>query len=131
MTGHGAAPYDRFMRTARIAVVGGGPAGATCARALARAGARVDPFEAALHPLWVRAQAGDESAYRDALHRMAVRLRVYLRQRLRGLPDEVEDLVQEILLALHLQRGSYDPALPVSAWMLLQPRFTGMLENGA
>jgi len=30
----------------RIAVVGGGPAGATCARALASAGARVDLFEA-------------------------------------------------------------------------------------
>ena len=77
-----------------------------------------DPFEAALHPLWLQAQAGDEAAYREALHRMAVRLRAYLRHRLRGLPDEVEDLVQEILLALHLQRGSYDPTLPVSAWML-------------
>jgi RNA polymerase sigma-70 factor, ECF subfamily len=33
-----------------------------------------------------------------------------------GLPDEVEDLVQETLLALHLQRGTYDPTLPVSAW---------------
>jgi RNA polymerase sigma-70 factor, ECF subfamily len=35
-----------------------------------------------------------------------------------GLPDEVEDLVQETLLALHLQRGTYDPTLPVSAWVL-------------
>jgi RNA polymerase sigma-70 factor (ECF subfamily) len=32
-------------------------------------------------------------------------------------PDDVEDLVQETLLALHLQRGTYDPALPISAWM--------------
>jgi RNA polymerase sigma-70 factor, ECF subfamily len=37
---------------------------------------------------------------------------------LQSLPDEVEDLVQETLLALHLQRGTYDPALPVSAWVL-------------
>jgi RNA polymerase sigma-70 factor (ECF subfamily) len=44
------------------------------------------------------------------------RLRGYLKRRLTGLPDEVEDLVQETLLALHLQRGTYDPALPVSAW---------------
>jgi RNA polymerase sigma-70 factor (ECF subfamily) len=29
----------------------------------------------------------------------------------------VEDLVQETLLALHLQRGTWDPALPVSAWV--------------
>ena len=26
--------------------------------------------------------------------------------------------MQETLLALHLQRGTYDPALPVSAWVL-------------
>ena len=43
-------------------------------------------------------------------------LRAYLKRRLSGYPDEVEDLVQETLLALHLKRGTYDPALPVSAW---------------
>jgi RNA polymerase sigma-70 factor (ECF subfamily) len=47
---------------------------------------------------------------------LATRLRGYLKRRLSGLPDEVEDLVQETLLALHLQRGTYDPSLPVSAW---------------
>jgi RNA polymerase sigma-70 factor (ECF subfamily) len=49
---------------------------------------------------------------------LATRLRGYLKRRLSGLPDEVEDLVQETLLALHLQRGTYDPTLPVSAWAL-------------
>ncbi len=77
-----------------------------------------DAFEAALKPLWLRAQAGDEAAYREALVRIAGRLRPYLRRRMQGVPDDVEDLVQETLLALHLQRGTYDPALPVSAWML-------------
>ncbi len=80
--------------------------------------AAADEFEARLKPLWLRAQAGDEAAYRLALERMAVRLRAYLRRRLQALPDEVEDLVQETLLALHLQRGTWDPALPVSAWMI-------------
>jgi len=75
-------------------------------------------FEAVLRPLWLRAQAGDETAYRDALGRIAERLRGYLRRRMQAAPDEVEDLVQEVLLALHLQRGSYDPRLPVSAWVL-------------
>jgi len=79
--------------------------------------AAADDFEAALRPLWLRAQAGDEAAYREALARMAVRLRAYFTRRLFAWPDEVEDLVQETLLALHLQRGTYDPALPVSAWM--------------
>jgi RNA polymerase sigma-70 factor (ECF subfamily) len=75
-------------------------------------------FEFGLKPLWLRAQAGDEAAYRDCLVRIATRLRGYLRRRMQGLPDDVEDLVQETLLALHLQRGTYDPTLPVSAWVL-------------
>lgn len=76
-----------------------------------------DDFEAGLRPLWMRAQAGDEAAYRDALSRIAVRLRGYFSRRLFGLADDVEDLVQETLLALHLQRGTYEPSLPVSAWL--------------
>jgi len=75
-------------------------------------------FETGLKLLWLRAQAGDEAAYRVCLERIAARLRGYLRRRMQSLPDDVEDLVQETLLALHLQRGTYDPALPVSAWVL-------------
>ena len=80
--------------------------------------ARHGDFESALKPLWLRAQSGDDVAYRQCLAWLATRLRGYLKRRLSGLPDEVEDLVQETLLALHLQRGTYDPALPVSAWAL-------------
>lgn len=75
-----------------------------------------DDFELRLKPLWLRAQAGDEAAYRQSLALLASRLRAYLRRRLAAYPDEVEDLVQETLLALHLQRGTYEPSLPVSAW---------------
>ena len=75
-------------------------------------------FESVLKPLWLRAQSGDEVAYRQCLGMLAARLRGYLKRRLSGLPDEVEDLVQETLLALHLQRGTYDPSLPVSAWTM-------------
>lgn len=80
--------------------------------------ASLGDFESALKPLWLRAQTGDDVAYRQALSLLATRLRAYLKRRLSGLPDEVEDLVQETLLALHLQRGTYDPALPVSAWAM-------------
>lgn len=79
-------------------------------------GLRAD-FESGLKPLWMRAQSGDEAAYREALSRIAVRLRGYFARRLFAWPDEVEDLVQETLLALHLQRGTYDSSLPVSAWV--------------
>lgn len=80
--------------------------------------ANPNDFEAGLKPLWLRAQAGDDGAYRQALERIATRLRAYLRRRMQSLPDDLEDLVQETLLALHLQRGTYDPTLPVSAWVL-------------
>jgi RNA polymerase sigma-70 factor, ECF subfamily len=80
--------------------------------------AYTNDFEAGLKPLWLRAQAGDDGAYRQALERIATRLRAYLRRRMQSLPDDLEDLVQETLLALHLQRGTYDPTLPVSAWIL-------------
>lgn len=76
-----------------------------------------EAFEAGLRPLWLRAQAGDEAAYRQALDRIAVRLRRYFGRRLAWRPDDVEDLVQETLIALHLRRGTYDPAVPVSAWL--------------
>ena len=79
--------------------------------------ARPDDFEAGLKPLWLRAQSGDEVAYRAALALIATRLRGYFRRRMQSLPDDLEDLVQETLLALHLQRGTFDPALPVSAWV--------------
>jgi RNA polymerase sigma-70 factor, ECF subfamily len=75
-----------------------------------------DP-DARLAALWQRAQAGDEAAYRLALLALAARLRGYFGRRLFGLPDAVEDLVQETLLALHLQRGTHDPRLPLLAWV--------------
>lgn len=80
--------------------------------------AKSGDLELTLKPLWLQAQAGDEAAYRQCLSMLATRLRAYLRRRLSAQPHEVEDLVQETLLALHLQRGTYDPSLPVSAWVL-------------
>lgn len=73
-------------------------------------------FEAQLRPLWLRAQEGEEQAYRQSLALMARRLRAYFRRRMPSLLDDVEDLVQDTLLAVHLQRGTYDPQFAVSAW---------------
>jgi len=82
-----------------------------------------DPFEAALNPVWQRAQAGDEAAYRAALAQLALRVRGFLRRRLPDRAGDVEDLLQEILLAIHLQRGTHDPSLPVSNWALSIARY--------
>lgn len=44
-------------------------------------------------------------------------MRAFLRVRLSRLPDEVEDLVQETLLAVHNQRHTYDAGQPLTAWV--------------
>lgn len=65
----------------------------------------------------MRGLAGDGAAYHAFLKELSGFLRAYLRGRLAGIPDEVEDLVQETLLAVHNQRHTYDPAQPLTAWV--------------
>lgn len=67
--------------------------------------------------------AGDGRAYRAFLEATSNLLRSYFRRRLAGLPDEVEDLVQESLLAIHNKRQTYDPDLPVTAWLYAIARY--------
>jgi len=76
-----------------------------------------DAREAHLHALMIAAQSGDATAYRAFLQDLAALVRSFLRRRLARLPDDVEDLVQETLLAVHNQRHTYDPAQPVTAWL--------------
>jgi RNA polymerase sigma-70 factor (ECF subfamily) len=73
--------------------------------------------EAVLHDLLVRGLDGDAVAYRAFLQKLSAFLRAFLRQRLFGWPDEVEDLVQECLLAMHNQRHTYQPSQPLTAWV--------------
>ena len=61
--------------------------------------------------------AGDASAYHAFLKELSAHLRAFLRGRLSRLPDEVEDLVQETLLAVHNQRHTYDAGQPLTAWI--------------
>lgn len=60
---------------------------------------------------------GDAKAYQLFLKELASLLRGYFRRRLASLPDEVEDLVQESLLAIHNKRHTYDPNQPATAWI--------------
>jgi len=80
-------------------------------------------FETSLKPLWLLAHAGDEAAYCEALSLIAGRLRGYFFRRMSSMSDEVEDLVQETLMAIHVKRGSYDSSLPVTAWVLSIGRY--------
>jgi RNA polymerase sigma-70 factor (ECF subfamily) len=56
-------------------------------------------------------------AYQAFLQDLSMHLRAFLRRRLAQLPDEVEDLVQETLLAIHNQRHTFDSAQPLTAWV--------------
>lgn len=73
--------------------------------------------EERLRELLTRALAGDAVAYRAFLAALSPHLRAFLRRRLADLPNDVEDLVQETLLAVHNQRHTYDSAQPVTAWV--------------
>ena len=73
--------------------------------------------ETQLRDLLVRGLGGDAGAYHSFLGELSKHLRGFLRVRLARLPDDVEDLVQETLLAVHNQRHTYDPAQPLTAWI--------------
>jgi RNA polymerase sigma-70 factor (ECF subfamily) len=73
-------------------------------------------IEERLRSLMLQGLAGDAAAYRMFLDELTTHLRSYLRRRLGGLPDEVEDLLQELLLAVHNKRHTYDPKQPLTAW---------------
>jgi len=77
--------------------------------------ARAD--ESRLQQLFVRGLAGDARAYHEFLKDLSGHLRAFLRKRLFQLPDDVEDLVQETLLAIHTQRHTYRPDQPLTAWV--------------
>jgi RNA polymerase sigma-70 factor (ECF subfamily) len=78
---------------------------------------RVDLFEAKLQALMVAGMSGHDRAYHALLRLCAERLRSYFRRRLVGREADVEDLVQETLIAIHRKRATYDPSLPFSAWL--------------
>ena len=74
-------------------------------------------IEDRLRDLLVRGLAGDASSYHAFLKDLSTHLRAFLKRRLSRLPDEVEDLVQETLLAVHNQRHTYDAGQPLTAWV--------------
>jgi RNA polymerase sigma-70 factor, ECF subfamily len=76
-----------------------------------------DSTEERLRQWLLRGRDGDAVAYHDFLKALTAHLRAYFRRRLSAWPDEVEDLVQEALLAIHNQRQTYDPGQPLTAWV--------------
>ena len=64
-----------------------------------------------------RSIEGDASSYRQLLVLLTVGLRNAVRARVRSIGLDAEDVVQEVLLALHLKRGTWVPGTPVGPWV--------------
>lgn len=74
-------------------------------------------IERTLRSLMLAGLDGDAASYRRFLQQLGIRLRSFYRRRLSAWPDDVEDLVQDTLLAIHNQRHTYRPDQPVTAWV--------------
>jgi len=90
-------------------------------RPTAKAG--LEQNEAELRALLVAGLAGDAVSYHRFLTRLSGNLRAFFRRRLARLPDDVEDLVQETLIAVHRQRHTYRVGEPLTAWAYAIARY--------
>ena len=70
---------------------------------------------------WLKAaNAGDHGAYRRLLVELTPFLRAVLRRQAAASSlgaAEIEDVLQETLLAIHLKRGTWDPDQPLAPWI--------------
>src|ERR1700761_9558585 len=67
------------------------------------------------------AQAGDADAYKTLLAELVLWLRRYYARRLP--PAMIEDAVQDVLLAVHEKRHTYDPSRPFGPWLAAIARY--------
>lgn len=79
-----------------------------------------DPsIEQQLKDLFERGLDGDQIAYRSFLRTIGGVLRKYVQRqlyRLKRSEVDAEDIVQEVLLAIHAKRHVYDRDVPITAW---------------
>lgn len=66
---------------------------------------------------------GDSRAYTALLDALAPMLRSFFARRLRGAVEDVEDLVQETMIAIHTRRASYDRDRMFTAWAYAIARY--------
>lgn len=86
-------------------------------------GAQGRASEEQLKGWMVRGLDGDGTAQNLLLRALAPMLRSFFARRLGGVTDDVEDLVQETLIAIHTRRASYDCERPFTAWAYAVARY--------
>ena len=74
--------------------------------------------------LLARANDGDGAAFARFLHAVTPTLRAVIRRRGDGLPpDQHEDILQDVLLAIHLKRQTWRRDAPVRPWLYAVARY--------
>ncbi len=71
----------------------------------------------------VRGLGGDAAAHGELLSEMSRYLRGYFSRRIGSGAADLEDLVQDTLLAIHLKRASYDAGQPFTPWAYAVARY--------
>src|SRR5262249_40381502 len=69
---------------------------------------------------------GDAGAYQQLLRRLTSHIRAYFRQRFARIghgPTEAEDLLQEVLMAVHTHRHTYDRSQLFMPWVYAIARY--------
>lgn len=79
--------------------------------------------EEQLRALMIAGLAGDTRAHHELLAALARVLRIFFQRRRRDAHADVEDLVQDTLIAIHTRRSTYDPARPLTAWVYAVARY--------
>lgn len=71
----------------------------------------------------LRGLGGDAAAHGELLGLLAGYLRGFLARKMGRSAADLEDLVQESLLAIHLKRDTYDTSQPFTAWAFAITRY--------
>ena len=79
--------------------------------------------ETELRALMIRGLDGDGVAHNALLTALAPLLRRFFERRMFNTSADVEDLVQETLIAIHTRRASYDRTRPFGSWAYAVARY--------
>ena len=87
------------------------------------ASSRPGGVEERLKGLMLRGLDGERGAYAELLGALAGYLRAYFARRLGAGAADLEDLVQETLLAIHVKRETFDRGQPFTPWAYAMARY--------
>jgi RNA polymerase sigma factor (sigma-70 family) len=92
----------------------------------------VRPDEPELKVLMIASLDGDQTAYRQLLRRLVPILRHYVGRRVVSGQEDIEDIVQETLLAIDKRRITYDRARPFTPWAfaIAHHKFVDLVRRG-